>query len=253
MKFYNLDKLKPKFGKLILVPLGDIHYGNKYCNLEKLKETIDFVMANDNAYVIGMGDLLEASIVGSPGASVYEQDCFTEEQYNYILELLKPLAKKGKIIGILESNHHFRIYKKTGFNITKAMCDALKVEFLEFSAALKIKVGNINYDVYVTHGSSGSKLTHTRIKSVMDLSRIVSADLYIQGHVHTIAHATDKHYKFNYKNKCLDSITRHYVISGSYLDYEGSYAELKNMTPSNIGTPKIYLNSKEKEITVKCD
>ena len=88
---------------------------NKVDNAERLPEANIF-------YKLGMGDLFESANKGSPGASVFEQEVFTQDQLERIVEILEPFAKKGRLLGLIDGNHELREYKLTGLNLTKTIC-----------------------------------------------------------------------------------------------------------------------------------
>jgi len=248
---YQEYNLKPKKGEAILLPIGDIHYGSKYCDVESLEKTLLWALSNENVYLISMGDEIEASTKTSVGAGVFEQSITPQEQYERIFTLYESFAKQGRLLGILDSNHNQRIYKHSGFNVSKTLAKALGVKFLGFSAALKLKVGKQNYSVYATHGSSGSKLPHTKIKAVTDIGKFIACDIVLYGHVHDLRSIKMPYYVFNYKRKMFEEIMRYYILTGSYVKYDGSYAEMKNMPPAVIGTPIIHLGALERKISVE--
>ena len=50
--------------------------------------------------------------------------------------------------------------------------------------------------------------------------------------------------------KKITEIERHAILTGSFLRYAGSYAEMKNMPPVKTGVAKIYLWGTEHRIHV---
>jgi predicted phosphodiesterase len=248
--FYKKD-FNINNNEVIIALIGDVHYGSKNCDKENFEKTLDFVKKNKNIYVIGMGDLVDFSIKSSPGASAYEQEENMQGQLETMVEYLKPIANENRLLGLLQGNHEFRSYKTCGLDITKIMAKMLGTEFLGFSANLRLRVKDNIYKMFVTHGSSGAKYMHTKIKPCMQFAEIYDADIYAMGHVHELVHLEKPYFIQNHKNFYMKKKFKHFVLTGAYLKYDKSYAEMKGLQPSKIGSPKIKLNSLEHKIIVE--
>lgn len=101
----NTVRLEPKRGKDYAEILfwGDVHLGHKQCLEDKAKAMLDYALKN-NMYVILMGDLIEAGLRDSIGDSVYYQSLNPQEQMERAIEMLEPIAKTGRIIGLHQGN-----------------------------------------------------------------------------------------------------------------------------------------------------
>ena len=67
-------------------------------------------------------------------------------------------------------------------------------------------------------------------------------------HVHKVASANFIQFDIDVGNKQKIQKDKVAVITGHFLEYEGSYAEMKNMIPSKTGAVKISLCSEEHSI-----
>lgn len=243
---YNI-KVPDDLNYIIIVPLGDIHLGSYFCDIENFERWINWIYDNKHVYVIGMGDLMEIGTQYSYG--IFEQNMLSNEQFKKMIEYLEPIAKEKRLLGLLEGNHEYRIWKKTGFNIVDIMCDRLKCHYYGRGAFLDIWINKErvkkNYTFYCLHGSSFAYTKGGKLNALMRLKNVIEADCYIMGHVHTLMHDSEPIYvpvRRNGKLK-LEFKTRHYVISGSYLKYWGTYAQSKGLPPSGVGrSPKIKLH-----------
>jgi len=230
-----------------LIPLGDIHLGAPTTDLDLLQRELDWAKKT-GAKILGMGDMIEVATKDSVGAGWVEQKMSPDKQIDTITEMFEPL--KGQIIGWHSGNHEGRAWKTTGIDVAKQIARNLGVPYYGHSKFTKIKVGEFNYYVYSTHGSSGAKMPHTKIKSCIDLAQHQSADLYLMGHVHQLdTNSFDIRYPDS-KNKKVAKKKRYFVLTGHFLDYEGSYAEQHNMYPSKLGVAKIKLNGEKWDIHV---
>lgn len=159
MKTTNLvrERLEPNKGDRVQVmPIGDIHLGAHTCDMELLAERLKLCM-DKKIYVVLMGDLLECGLNNSVGDSVYTQTLNPHQQMEQMIELLRPLAEAGLILGSHQGNHENRIAKNTSIDIMKIMCQLLGIRYLGYSAFHHWKVGKESYTAYSCHGSSGGR------------------------------------------------------------------------------------------------
>ena len=230
-----------------LLFLGDTHIGYPTSNIEKVKDMIDYVLRK-NIHVLLMGDIIEAGLKDSIGDSIYKQKLNPQEQIETAIELFEPLAKRKLIIGIHEGNHENRITKLTGVDITKVMARILDINYLSFSCWSLLRVGKLKYSLYSTHGTSGSILEHTKLNSVVKLGKITSADCVAYGHTHGLASDVIlRQYYDGTKDRIVEE-KQYVVLTGSYLEWDTSYAQMKNYPISKVGSPKIKLFSDRKDI-----
>lgn len=227
------DKMEQK-----IVPIGDIHYGAPNCDLEKLKKTLDYCRKSDS-WILLMGDLFECSTRYSVGAGIYEQVHTPQAQLDDLLEIFKPY--KDLIIGSHSGNHEFRIMKEVGVDIMKVFCNALGIKYLGYSINHCVKVQEQRYIIYSTHGSSGATLPYTKIKKVMDIARWNTSDLYLYAHTHSVDTKADEYREYDTRNKVMITKKRYFCLTGSFLKYDGSYADMKNYQPEKTGVVKIKL------------
>jgi len=245
--------IDPSWDFMRLVPVGDIHWGNEDCDEGFLDFVLDWCKITPDIKIILMGDLVESSIVDSPG--LFDQTKFLDSQVYEIVEKFEPLVKQDKILGLLRGNHELRVHKKTGFDLAKLMAKLLGVPYFQDGMihAFEITDGERKevYTAYTTHGRSGARYPHTKIKACIELDRIVEAELYIMGHVHSLDATKMDRYRPNVITKTVESVPRHFVLSGSFLGYWGTYAQRAGYPLSgDLGAPKIKLHLDTHRISV---
>ena len=233
-------------GSKLLVPIGDVHYGAINCDVDKFQRTLEFCRSS-NAWILLMGDLLEASSRYSIGAGVYEQST-PQSQIDDMVEMLEPY--KDLIIGSHQGNHEQRIYNACGINVMKVMCKMLHVRYIGYAMNHILHVGSQRYVVFSTHGSSGATLRHTKIKKVLDISAWNKSDLYLYGHVHSLDMKSDEYREYDARNKTMLTKKRYFVLTGSFLKYDDSYAEMKNYQPERVGVANIHLDGVKWDVHV---
>jgi len=246
----NIKKLECKEGRNFaeVIFFGDLHLGHPTCLMDKAQPMLDYALEN-RAYVLLMGDLIECGLTGSIGDSVYAQNLDPQGQIEAVVELLQPLAKEGLILGLHEGNHEARIYKTSGVNVAKMMAGILRVPFLHSACWQLWRVGKQNYKVYSLHGSSGSRFVYTKIKSATDISHYFPrASIIAMGHVHDISVTSLERQDVSLKNKQVIYYKQYVVLTGHYLGYSLSYAQMKGLPPSRIGSPKLKLFANDHDV-----
>jgi predicted phosphodiesterase len=233
--------------KKYLLPLGDLHYGHPNCDRESVEGYLKWARDNDS-WILLMGDLLENSSKDSVGAGVYEQIMSPEAQMFEIIEMLEPY--KEYILGLLTGNHEERTYKRSGHDPSRSMAKMLGVPYLRYGAFLRLFVGDVGYTVYATHGSSGAGTSAGKLNAVKKLRRFIDADIYLMGHMHDLLVDSSVVKYLDLRNKVVRSKRATYCVTGSYLEYEDSYSEMKTYAPGRIGSPRIRLSGEKEDVHV---
>lgn len=233
-------------GKVEIIPFGDVHFGHKTVDKELLKEQLYYMYDKPNLYVLGMGDLIEASTVSSVGGGIFEQEEFVQQQYEDMADMLKPLKKK--IIGLHAGNHEKRIYKHSGLDVTKLLCRELDCKYLGDATLHYWKLGKQQYSAFSFHGTSGARTVGGKLNAIRRVGSTYDVDMVLMGHVHDLMHTTEDLYTVLGNNPVVKR--KHYIITGSYLGFWGSYAQSKGYNPGQLGSPKIKLKKSEKSIRV---
>lgn len=248
VKLNHWDLSDVEGNELIIIPFGDMHVGSKQCNMDKVRETLEWVKNKPNAYIIGMGDYMNVGTKYSVGRGPFDDNLDPQEQYEAVMEMLEPV--KHKILGLHAGNHEERVTKTSAIDLTKNLCRELNVRFLGFAKFSKIKFGDHNYIFYSTHGSSGARLPYTKIKAVVDLANSFDADIYLMGHLHDLDTFTDYMYKVDMRHALPKKHKRYFILTGHFLEYTGSYAEMKNMRPGKTGVAKVKLFRDRKDVHI---
>jgi len=238
--------LKSADGRIEIVPIGDTHYGNP-CFTEKSEEKldgyIDYILNNEGVYTILMGDLIESA----NERATFKIKVTPQEQYEWVLEKLKPLAKAGKIIAILSGNHENWIYNDKGYDVIKTMSLAMEVPYLGDSGYVGIKVGKQFYNIYATHPKTAVTKKSSKIKMLEDLGSIHDVDIVLCGHIHSIITEEQIMRKPNFVTGSVDNRKQLLVGTGAFLEY-GDYAEQARYKPEKMGAPKIKLYETRKDM-----
>lgn len=239
--------LKPNDeGKVSLVNLGDVHYGNPCFtdrSEEKLDGYIDYILNTDGAYTSLMGDVIESA---NPH-SAFKLKITPQEQYEWVYDKFEPLAEAKKIISILSGNHEDWLFNDKGFDIIKTMSKSFKVPYLGNSGYVGMKVGKQFYTSYLTHPRSAVTKKSSKVRMLEELGNIHNVDIIFCGHIHSIMVEEQTVRKPNFATGLVDDVKQLLVSTGSFLEY-GDYAEQARYRPEIMGAPKVKLYSNRFDI-----
>jgi len=234
----NRQILIPRNGKSYaeVVFIGDVHLGSPQYDERRFLNMIQYCLKK-KLYVFLMGDLIEMATKYSIGSGIYEQEYNGQNQYEKMVELLRPLANKKLILGLLSGNHEERVYKTTGVNIGKMFARELNVPYLGDACWNQFKAGKQIYNIYSLHGRTGSRFDGTALLSIERISASFFADLVVMGHVHKCINSAVIMQRV--QNGIVKEHKKHLLITGSYLKYDGGYGQMIGLPISKLGSPKV--------------
>lgn len=229
-----------------LIPIGDLHRGDRHLSakgLGKLKGYLDWVKERPNARIFLMGDILN---VASRSSKTNPFESMSgDDEYQKAVELFRPYA--SQIVGCLCGNHEARMYKEFGFNPLQPFCNELGITYCGYTAVLHLRVGKRpgsgetfaqNYWGFAHHGNGGGGTLGAALNKKVKLQEIVHGmDFYMAGHDHQLLVGTR-----NILIPRRETIVHqrvHYIDTGSFLDWNGSYAEEAAMPIGKQGAPRL--------------
>jgi len=252
-----------------IIPFGDIHLEDQYFtekSEKKLKEQIDFVKKHDNARAFLTGDIFNVATRTSKTSpfSINKKllNKYNGDQMEYALDLFRPIS--DKIIGAIDGNHEQRTIDFNNRSWITELCGKLsskerEVKYCDISCLLFLKIGKSRiegersaqtYSGYIHHttgggGTAGSKIN--RVKKLEDI--VVACDFYIGAHNHMCGAVTLSTFIANNTKCTVTQINQSYIDAGGFLDY-GGYVERFQLSPTTIGAPIIYFETKNKNIKI---
>lgn len=240
MKEFNI-KLDCSDNTFQLVVLGDMHIGDELCDMDLIKDTIEYIRKTKDCYCILNGDLINNALKSSKSDSYKEQMTIEEEQ-DTLIELLTPI--KDKILVMASGNHEARTSLLAGINPLRAVALALGIKDklvdnsyllnLEFGTAYGVKNQVNKYVVFGIHGGSGGgRRAGATANALQDMALVrPDMDLYIHSHTHTVINYSDLIFLYDRKNKKTKEHQRTYYNANAFLKY-GGYAEQKGYKPAD--------------------
>lgn len=252
MKVIKKD-IKGKIDRLTIIPIADVHLGDKQADLKAFKDTIERIKNDPNTFTILNGDLCNIALKNSR-SDVYAEDITPMEQVLKIIEFLEPI--KDKILVMSNGNHEERITKETNIDVLYLVAKQLRIEqvyspswwYLYLSFGETNKHRPMIYTITGYHGSGSGQTSGAKINRAKKMSQVVLADVYLMSHVHEPINAKGIIFTPDYQHRSITRREMFYAISNSFVDYEGSYAERMGLIPSNNGTNEIQLDGHKKLI-----
>lgn len=239
--------------KITIIPISDVHIGDKTSNLKAFKEVIERIKNEPNTFTILNGDLCNIALKNSK-SDVYNDEMTPMEQVLQIIKFLEPI--KDKILVMSNGNHEDRITKDTSIDVLYLVAKQLHLEqayspswwylYLTFGKTNKNRPALFTISGY--HGFGGGSTTGGKANKVKKMSQVVLADIYLMSHVHEPINTKGVIFVPDYQHKSIVKKEMYYCISNSFVEYEGSYAEKMGLIPSNTGINEIVLDGTKKTI-----
>ena len=247
------EEQNKKVKEVTIIPIADVHIGDKLSNLKLLKEVLLRIKNDPNTYTIINGDLCNMALKNSK-SDVYSDNLSPMEQVIQTTELLKEI--KNKILVIASGNHEDRTQKETNIDVTRLIARELGIEdrysngwwYLYLTFGEDIKKRAITYCITGIHGYGGGRKSGSKINRLEDMSQVVVADLYIMSHNHKQIGTKGTIYIPYYQSKTLMKQELHYLMTNSFLESDGGYAEKMGLSPTNTSITEATLSGTKKRI-----
>ena len=252
----NLNKENNKImGDITILPIADVHIGDKLSNLKLFKEALERIKNEPNTYTIINGDLCNMALKNSK-SDVYSDSLSPMEQVVTVVDYLEPI--KNKILVIGTGNHEERKKKETNIDVTRLIARELGLEdryasgwwYLYLTFGKDKKGRPITYGITGIHGYGGGRKSGGKINRLEDMTQVVIADLYIMSHTHKPISTKNCIYMPYYQSKALTKQEMYYLMTNSFLESDNGYAEKMGFPPSNTSITEAQLCSVKRKIKV---
>lgn len=248
MKVIKID-LPKELKSVEIHTLADLHIGDKFADMEGIRNKIEHIKNNADAYCILNGDLMNNATKTSVSDS-YAEEYTPMEQVEMCIELLEPI--KDKIIAITAGNHEKRTYNKEGIDITKFIAKQFDIldRYSPTSCFIFVRVGKLPkhahnrqvcYMIYCLHGSGGGRKEGAKAIRLADMASVIDADIYIHSHTHLPMIMKQGFFRTSPANSSVAKVDKLFVNTAAMLDY-GGYGEAFEFKPSSKDSPVIRLS-----------
>jgi hypothetical protein len=219
-----------------ILPIGCIQAGVPIHDKE-LNALIKWTENRDDTYVILMGDLME---LRRTGHRLYQQIMTPSAQIRFIKDKFEKLGKQKKILAYVPGNHENRTIYDWDLNPAHEIAMFLGAKYMEWSGFIELVVGKkYRYIVYITHGWGGSRTKGARINKMQSLVWN-DADIYCLAHDHDSM--IDTRMMRYVKDGGIQTRKQYFCMTGTWMQYEGTYADERQFPLGKLGTPRIILS-----------
>ena len=258
----DFDMIQHKFAEnndIHIIPISDVHLGAAEHMKDKWEQFCKSVLEMPNTYITLGGDLINNATRNSV-SDIFKETMFPSTQKRMMAEMLKPLARNGRILCAVSGNHERRSQKDCDDEPMFDIMCKLDLEHLyrENMAFVKVQIGkssgaglrNPTYVLVVTHGAGGGMATGGAVNRNERFGYVVDgADCLIVGHTHKPFVTQPSKIKIDTHNNKISFKPFKVVSSTAWLDF-GGYAAQKMLLPSSHAPQIITLCGKSKEIKV---
>jgi hypothetical protein len=181
-----------------LIDAGDLHALVANTNEDGIREMIAYVKQKPRSRFLWLkGDLIDAITYRDKRFSLkcfkYKEVTTPQEQADWMLEVLRPIAKQ--ILGIQLGNHEMELFPVIDF--LKYWCDNLDVPWAGYAAKfVHLKDGEPQWKAYLTHGNGSlrskakdpiQRLANQKASLKDKLKDLTSDCIYMSmGHTHNM-------------------------------------------------------------------
>lgn len=266
MEVIEVDIRRRRSQKFRLYPLGDIHTGSVQCSEEMIQQEVQEIAKDKDAFWLGMGDYADCITKDDKRFDIcglapwVERSNIVESQRKWLKNLFEPI--KGQCIGLLAGNHEQTILDKHQNDLVRNLCSDLGVRYGGYQCFVVLKFhrstkGSRNfYTIHAWHGAGAAQTEGARLMRLMRLVNEFQADIYLMGHLHTIAQYTPARLVCDHgKIKAVNLIA---AITGSWLKgyaqphagqtFNPSYVEQKGYKPNRLGCPVIEFDPEHNDV-----
>lgn len=191
-------RVKVKTGDTVhIIPIGDTHVGNICFDRPYFEEMVEWILAQKNTYVCGMGDLVDAvthmDVNRYDIENVDHEFNTPEKQHKYISKWFGKLAAKEKLLFLLEGNHEYEIKHRYNHEHCNRWSAEMNVPAPGYQCMMRFTMEeNYNtkknkahsYDIFAHHGHGGAGRTGNAVNKIQRFAENYLADIYMMGHTH---------------------------------------------------------------------
>ncbi len=219
-----------------ILALTDVQFGHLACNVPRFIEFRDWVLKEPNRFVFFLGDMVDAATAISI-ASPYENTVEPQGQVFRFVELAIPL--RHRIIGYVGGNHERRSVKTFG-DLGHLIATFLKIPYSSGKQFIDINYGeHQSFKNSLWHGGTGSKTKGAKAQMLHRFMSQGDAQCYWVGHLHDVVVLFD--WRERRKNGRIHLEKFSGVMSSSFLEHYGTYAETMGMAPSDTMMGRVIL------------
>lgn len=250
------------FGQEIgLFPHSDIHFGAYNHDSKRWRSALEKCKELEKTmpiYYLGGGDYID--LASTSERKIFGDDKIHDTSRHSIDGLANQITTeyiketefmRGKMIGMIEGNHHFRY--ESGQTNTMQICNALKCKYLGGISLIRLVFKytkgsrKASLDIYSNHtagSKGGGRREGASLNNLENMMHVVDADIYLAGHDHKFNLALPSTIYIDHQMNIKER-ERMLVRTGSFqkgwMPNHTGYVPTFNGRPNYLGCPLIIL------------
>lgn len=237
-KYVTVQVPKAKYPDgLEVIHITDVQYGHKHCNVKKFIEYRDWILSAPNRFVFFGGDMIDAATLISVGSAWENTEEPQGEIYRFV-ELAMPM--RHRILGYVGGNHERRTIKTFG-DAGQMIASLLRIPYSAGKQVIDIHYGkHTPHKNELFHGRGAAQTSGAKLMMIEKFAKAGSAQVFWVGHLHdTIC----KYYRRQVHAAGEIKLEKYCaVMSSSFLDFWGTYAEVAGMEPNGLDMWRLKLS-----------
>ena len=194
-----------------------------------------------------MGDDMDNVTKESKG-DIYDQLYSPYYQKKKTIEFWQPVQEAGKLLAIMDDNHTNRSKQLSDWRIVKDVCEEIKARYGGFGTFFDLRIGDWQYTIYCLHGKRCGTTPSAALNALLRMRERCFSDIYLRGH-----HHQKQVHQLEIKKLTKEGLATHkqsFGITGSFLNWDDSYAEMLEYNLSVQGCIKIKLFVKKWDVHI---
>jgi hypothetical protein len=240
-----------QFGNIEILHITDVQFGHQMCRTDRLLEYRDWILAKPNRFTLFGGDMIDAATalsVQSPFENLGDPQW---QVYNFV-QLVIPM--RHRIIGYVGGNHERRTAKGSVFgDAGKLIATLLGVPYSSGQQFVDIYYGDHQpFKNSLWHGGGAARTKGARAQMLAKFMEQGDSHMYWVGHLHDVVMLGSQRVKRDPVVGHLEFEKFSGVMSSSFLDHFGTFAEVSGMAPNDLNMWRVVLEPNGKwELTLR--
>lgn len=217
-----------KWGKLEILHMTDVQWGHVRCKHDRVKEFINWVLAEPWRFVVFGGDMVDAYRIGSPGEP-WENTFNPQKQIYQFCSVFAPLAHR--VLGFVGGNHERRANIAFG-DLGTLLATLLRIPYSGGKQFVDVHFGDHKpFKIELWHGKGASITKGSKMNMLQAAMTKSDAQMVFVGHLHEPLSTFDWKISRDTNNFKIKMMKQGGAMSSSFLEYWSSYAEMMNLSP----------------------
>lgn len=235
--------------QLEIMHITDVQFGHKYCNIDRMIEYRDWILAEPQRYMVWGGDMVDAWAMHSPGLP-WDQVAAPDSQVYRFCQTWAPA--RHRILGYVGGNHERRALKGFG-DLGRLIAMMLGIPYSAGKQFVDIRFGNHDpFKICLFHGNGSAQTKGAIANVVYKFMMQGDSQLYLVGHLHqpVIIPEWREVRDQEHQKVRLEKIVG--AMSSSFLETYGTYAETAGLRPGDVMMARAVLELNGKwEVTLR--